>query len=56
MRIDTFIKKNRPELRAYITQAIGRMARIDTDEIRLWIDNDEYLYNWAKGEGVKFDE
>jgi hypothetical protein len=29
---------------------------LDDDELRLWILNDEGLYNWSRSEGVREDE
>ena len=46
-----FIKNNRKEIDEAIKRAVPE-ARIDDDERRLWILNDEGLYNWAKSEGV----
>ena len=46
MTMKDFIKNNRKE----ITEATG--ATNDEDR-RLWILNDEGLYNWARSEGVR---
>jgi hypothetical protein len=47
-----FIKNNRSE----IDQCIKRVCsncRLNDDERRLWILNDEGLYRWARSEGVR---
>lgn len=58
-----FIKDNRQELDKRIAQAISNQAhacsnpyghRFHNDaERRLWILNDNSLYEWARSEGVK---
>ena len=53
MRMSDFIKENRQELKKCISNASGQTSGIDTSEIRLWILNDEGLYNWARSEGVR---
>ena len=52
MTLQQFIKTNRKELDEIIRSYPNR-ERIDDDERELWILNDEYLYNWARGEGVE---
>lgn len=47
-----FIKNNKTEIDKVIRNACPN-ARINDEERRLWILNDEGLYNWAKREGVK---
>lgn len=47
-----FIRDNRPELVSAIRNVVPN-GKIDNAEIRLWILNDEGLYNWAKSEGVR---
>ena len=52
MTLTQFIKDNRDE----IDQAIKRIvpnASINDAERRMWILNDEGLYNWARRSGVK---
>ena len=51
MNIETFIKRHRAEITAYI-KAKSRCKRLNDRERRLWILNDEPLYLWAKREGV----
>lgn len=49
-----WIRENRRQIDAAIAQALG-MARnpIPNDaERRLWVLNDEGLYNWARSEGI----
>lgn len=54
MTIREFIRKNRAELDAAIRRAIRRPPRrLNDEERRLWILNDEGLYNWARAEGVR---
>jgi len=48
MKLKDFIKEHREE--------IDNLTKSDIkndNERRLWILNDESLYNWAKSEGVK---
>lgn len=47
-----FIKNNKEE----IDQAIKKIypnVRLNNEERRQWILNDEGLYNWARSEGVR---
>lgn len=61
MSIQTFIKNHRSELDQAITRALTRYdkpgfqreIRIDDEERRQWVLNDEGLYNWARSEGVR---
>jgi len=46
-----FISENRADIDAYIRRKVPS-ARIDDAERRLWILNDEGLYNYARSEGV----
>jgi len=49
-----FIRENREALTQAIRRATGDQTyRINDEERRLWILNDEGLYWWAKREGVK---
>ena len=52
MTIKDFIKNNREELHLCIDNVCPDHPRND-NEIRLWINNDEGLYRWARSEGVK---
>ena len=47
-----FIKENRKEIDEAIRRVVPN-ARIDDDERRQWIMNDEGLYDWARSEGVR---
>ena len=52
MTLAEFIKQNKEE----IDKAIKRVCpncQLNDSERKMWIRNDEGLYNWAKGEGVK---
>jgi hypothetical protein len=53
MSIKDFIKENRDELDDYIKRACPNIGRLNDDERRLWVLNDEGLYRWAKSEGVR---
>lgn len=49
-----FIRENRDEIDAGIRRALGRPdSRLNNEERRQWILNDEGLYNWARSEGVR---
>ena len=52
MIMQEFIKENRQELHECIDNVCPEHPRNDS-EIRLWILNDEGLYNWARSNGVK---
>ncbi len=51
MTLRQFIKDNRKELDECIDRACPGNDRHNDDERRLWILNDEGLYNWARSEG-----
>ena len=54
MSMVDFIKINRREIDAVIVGATKLTAvRINNDERRNWILNDEGLYTWARSEGVR---
>jgi hypothetical protein len=54
MTIKKFIRKNRQEIDRVIRCILGDIYyRIDDEERRLWILNDESLYRWARTEGVR---
>ena len=48
MNITQFIRTHRVEI-----DAITKSNIHNDDERRMWILNDEGLYNWARSEGVK---
>jgi len=52
MTLKQFIKENRQELDKCIQRVCLGTAMTDKER-RLWILNDEGLYNWARSEGVK---
>jgi hypothetical protein len=52
MTMKDFIKENREELDRCIQMACPN-CRLNNEERRLWILNDEGLYLWAKSCGVK---
>ncbi len=55
MTMRQFIRENRKELDQCIARALGmeKNPRANDTERRLWILNDEGLYNWARSEGVR---
>ena len=49
MQLNVFIKENKSEIDRYIQEALGNEKfKLNNKERRLWILNDEKLYNWAK--------
>lgn len=52
MTIREFIRQNRAELDRAIQGVIGP-HKLNDENRRQWILNDEGLYLWAKSEGVK---
>ena len=52
MTLQAFIERHRQELDDHI-QSIAPGAPKSDNERRLWVLNDEGLYNWARSEGVK---
>ena len=57
MTLHDFIRANRIELVARISRIGGwDHSDIDDDEIRLWIANNEGLYQTARIAGVEMDE
>lgn len=52
MTLKQFINENKNEIDTAIRRRVPD-ARIDDHERRLWILNDEGLYNWARSSGVK---
>lgn len=55
MTLKRFMKENRQEIDAAILRVLGPDSgvRLNDHERRLWILNDESLYNWARSEGVR---
>ena len=56
MTLKAFIKDNRAELDKCIAYALGgdeHYTHQNDEERRLWVLNDEGLYNWARSEGVR---
>lgn len=53
--LQQFIREHREELDSAIARAIGqdKNPRANDGERRLWILNDEGLYDWARSEGVR---
>ena len=52
MTLANFIKENKQELDSCIKNVVPG-ASLNDSERRLWILNDEGLYNWARSSGVK---
>lgn len=52
LSLSEFIKQNRIEIDKAIRSVVPN-CRIDDSERRLWILNDESLYNWARSSGVR---
>lgn len=52
MTLKNFIKENREELDRCIKSTCPN-CRLNNEERRLWILNDEGLYRWAKSCGVR---
>lgn len=54
MSMREFIRSNREEIDAGIRRALGDPDyRLNDEERRQWIANDEGLYLWARSEGVR---
>ena len=52
MTLRNFIKENKEEIDQCIKNVVPN-ARLNYEERRLWILNDEGLYRWARSNGVK---
>ena len=52
MTLKQFIRDNKTELDECIKRVVPD-CRLNDSERRLWILNDEGLYNWARTAGVK---
>ncbi|MBU1235040.1 MAG: hypothetical protein KKC77_19305 [Proteobacteria bacterium] len=52
MKLQDFIKENKEEIDTAI-KSVCKNVRLNDTERRLWILNDEGLYNWARSEGVR---
>ena len=53
MTMREFIKRNRQFIDEAIKRACPNNPHFNDEERRLWILNDEGLYNWARSEGVR---
>ena len=51
MTMREFIRENRTELDKIIRKQVPNLT-IDDAERRMWIENDQSLYEWAREEGV----
>jgi len=52
MTMAEFIKQNKEELDKAIHNVVPNV-RLNNEERRMWILNDEGLYRWARSEGVR---
>lgn len=52
MTLKQFIRENRDEIDRCVRSVVPS-ARMNDEERRLWILNDEGLYRWARSEGVR---
>jgi hypothetical protein len=52
MTLKEFIRENREEIDAAI-RSVCSNCRLNNEERRLWILNDEGLYRWAQRSGVR---
>ena len=52
MTLPQFIQKHRAELDAAIRVRCPNIGTLNDKERRLWVLNNEYLYQWARDEGV----
>jgi hypothetical protein len=53
MRLSVFVAKNRADIDSAIRGACSNVGRLNDDERRQWVLNDEGLYLWARQEGVR---
>lgn len=53
MTMRQFIKENRELIDGIIRSKLGQEFKINNNDRRDWIANDEVLYDWAQREGVK---
>lgn len=53
MKFADFIREHREEIDQAIRRTCPNIRRLDDAERRLWVLNDEQLYNWARHKGVR---
>jgi len=53
MRMREFLKKYRADIDTAIRRACPNIRRLNEEERRMWVLNDEGLYTWARSEGVR---
>ena len=46
-----WVAENRDEIDRYL-EMVGNRVRVNDSDRMEWVQNDEVLYNWARGEGV----
>ena len=52
MRFQDFIRENREEIDSSI-RSVCSNCRLNDEERKLWVKNDEGLYLWARRRGVR---
>ena len=51
---DEFVDEHREELRRYVRDRVPNLrGELGDRELRRWVLNDEYLYEWARAQGVE---
>lgn len=53
MTMRAFLKTHREEIDAGILRVCPNIGKLNDNERRDWIANDEGLYRWARSEGVR---
>lgn len=53
MSLRDFIRRNRVELDSMIRSIWSTTDRLNDEDRRTWVLNDEGLYRWARREGVR---
>lgn len=51
MTLRALVRSHRPEIDAHILRVCPNIRHLNDDERRLWVLNDEPLYNWARSLG-----
>ena len=52
MKIADFIKANRDAIEEHVRERGGKGSK-SIEDLKAWIQNDEYLYSWARACGVR---
>lgn len=53
MTLRDFLKQNRTEIDACIKRICPNLGRLNDEDRRQWLLNDEGLYRWARSSGVR---